>query len=324
MGSGDDVAIGIDLGGTKIEAAVVNADGTIQKSVRRSTDTKNGAAAVTRQVAQIVLELCRDCSGIPKGVGLGVAGQVVAKTGLVHFAPNLVWHKVPLQADLTAALGMPVRVDNDVRMATWGEWAFGAGRGCDDLVCIYVGTGVGGGIVSGGRILAGHHNTAGEIGHITIDLNGPACTCGNRGCLEAFAGGWAIADKAQKVAAGNPLAGATMLKMAENRIPKITAELVARAFREKDPMAVRIINEAVQALVAGTATLINVCSPARIIMGGGVIEGLPELIGRVADGVRRRALDAAMASLQVMPAELGATAAVIGAAARVMKMKGES
>jgi glucokinase len=320
MGSGD-VAIGVDLGGTKIEAAVVTAGGGIQKSVHRFTDVENGPSRVTRQVVEMVLELCRDCDRPPVGVGLGVAGQVEAHTGMVHFAPNLVWHRVPLQTNLIEALNLPVRVDNDVRMATWGEWVFGAGRTCKDLVCIYVGTGVGGGIVSGGHILSGHHNTAGEIGHMTIDLNGPACTCGNHGCLEAVAGGWAIADKARKAVAGHPLVGATMLKMAGNRIPNITAEIVARAFGEKDPLAIRIINGVVEGLVAGTATLVNMCSPERIIMGGGVIEGLPELIGRVAQGVRQRALAAAMPSLQVVPAELGATAAIIGAAARVMKMK---
>jgi glucokinase len=321
--SAEDIAIGIDLGGTKIEAAVVTAGGMIRNSVRRLTEVKSGPSAVTQQILDMVIELCRECEQPPMGVGLGVAGQVVANTGLVHFAPNLVWHQVPLQANLTEALNMPVRVDNDVRMATWGEWVFGAGRGCEDLICIYVGTGVGGGIVSGGHILTGHNNTAGEIGHITIDLNGPTCTCGNRGCMEAVAGGWAIARKAQAVAAGNPLVGATMLKMAGNRVQNITAEVVARAFREKDPPAIRIVDAVVEALVGGTATMINICSPERIIMGGGVMEGLPELIGRVAQGVRHRALGAAIQSLQVIPAELGATAAVIGAAARMMKMKAE-
>ncbi|RJQ71450.1 MAG: ROK family protein [Desulfobacteraceae bacterium] len=317
--SSEKFAIGVDLGGTKIEAAAVDDTGRIKRNTRCPTDAQNGPSAVTQQVVELVRQLCREYDASPSGVGVGVAGQVVAGTGVVHFAPNLVWHHVPLQANLVEALNMPVRVDNDVRMAAWGEWLFGAGRGCDDLICIYVGTGVGGGIVSGGRMLTGHSNTAGEIGHITIDLNGPICTCGKQGCLEAIAGGWAIARKAQAAATKNPLVGAAMLKLAGNRISQITAEVVARAYNQKDPLAIRIINDVVEALVGGTVSMVNMCNPERIILGGGVIEGLPEMIGRVGQGVRQRALTAAAASLQVLPAELGGAAGVVGAAAMVMR-----
>jgi glucokinase len=312
-------AVGVDLGGTKIEAAVVDETGKVLNEVRRPTDAQNGAPAVTRQIVEMVRQLCEEHADAPMGVGVGVAGQVVAETGVVHFAPNLVWRGVPLQANLSEALGMRVRVDNDVRMATWGEWLFGAGKGCHDLICIYVGTGIGGGIVSGGRMLTGNSNTAGEIGHIIIDLRGPICSCGNHGCMEAVAGGWAIARKAQTAATTHPLVGAAMLKLSGNHIPGITAEVVAQAYRQQDPLAIRIMSGAVEALVGGMVSMINMCNPARIIMGGGVIEGLPELVGRVEQGARQRALSAATAQLQVCQAELGGTGGVIGAAAVIMK-----
>lgn len=317
--SSEKFAVGVDLGGTKIEAAAVDESGKVLNKSRRSTDMQKGAPAVTRQIVEMVHQICNEHADPPIGVGVGVAGQVAAETGMVHFAPNLQWHEVPLQANLSEALGMTVRADNDVRMATWGEWLFGAGRGLRDLICIYVGTGIGGGIVSGGRMLTGNSNTAGEVGHIIIDLHGPVCSCGNHGCMEAVAGGWAIARKAQTTATNNPLVGAAMLKLSANRIPDITAEVVAQAYRQQDPLAVRIISAAVEALVGGAVSMVNMCNPARIIMGGGVIEGLPELIGRIEQGVRQRALSAAVAELQVRRAELGGMGGVIGAAAMVMK-----
>ncbi|KJS28289.1 MAG: ROK family protein [Desulfatitalea sp. BRH_c12] len=318
MGS-ERYAIGVDLGGTKIAAAAVDETGKIQNSILQPTDADGGPLVVIRQIVEMVRHLCQDQPAAPLGVGVGVAGQVAPQTGLVRFAPNLVWHEVPLQTNLDEALGIPVRVANDVRMAAWGEWLFGAGQGCEDLICIYVGTGVGGGIVSGGHMLTGHGNTAGEVGHITVDMNGPVCTCGNQGCLEAFSGGWAIARKAQDAALHHPLVGASILKLAGNRLADISAETVARAYNQKDPLSQRIMSGVVEALVAGTVTMINMVGPRRVIMGGGVIEGLPELVGRVENGVRRRALKAATESIQFMPAQLGTSAGMIGAAALVLR-----
>jgi glucokinase len=312
-------AIGVDLGGTKIEVARVGDAGEVQQKMRLATDAAGGATAVERQIIQAVDRLRDEQKPDPIGVGVGVAGQVVRQTGRVRYAPNLDWHEVPLQQDLQAALGIPVMVTNDVRAATLGEWHYGAGRGCDDFICIFVGTGVGGGIVSGGRMLTGYSNTAGEVGHITVDLHGPICTCGNQGCLESLAGGWAIAREAQKAAATHPQAGAALIRLAGHQVTGISAETVARACREKDPLARRIISGVGEALVGGVVTMLSMCNPRRIILGGGVIAGLPELIGRVEQGIRQRALTAALESLEIAPAELGDEAGVIGAAALVLR-----
>ena len=199
-------------------------------------------------------------------------------------------------------------------MAAYGEWKLGAGQNVDDLVCIFVGTGVGGGIISGGRLITGDANTAGEIGHMTVDLNGPSCHCGNRGCVEAYAGGWAIGLAARQFIKKNPKDGAVILEKAQNQIKQVTAEKVQSAARDGDKAAIRILNTAVEALVAGITSVVNILSPRRLILGGGVIEGSPDMIGRIETGVRQKALTAAVRNIEFIKAQLGAKAGILGSA----------
>lgn len=313
-------AIGADLGGTKVEVAQVDTFGRLHRRLVRATQVKDGPAAVEAEIVAAVCELQEGMVSPPSGLGVGVAGQVESDSGLVHFAPNLNWHDVPLQADLQQTLGLPVMVTNDVRAATWGEWLYGAGQDCDDLVCLFVGTGIGGGVVSGGRMLSGCSNTAGELGHITIDQHGPACHCGNRGCLEALASGWAIARRAQEfIATGLPIS-VPLLKLAGGQPEMVTARIVAQAAQVGDPLAQELVDEVAQALIAGAVSLVNAFNPCRLILGGGVIEGLPELVERVEQGVRQHALAAATAPLQIVPAHLHNDAGVIGGAALIMDL----
>jgi glucokinase len=312
-------AIGVDLGGTKVEVAQVDATGVIGQRLRRPTDVKDGPSAVEAEIVAAVHDLQTQVSSSATGVGVGVAGQVDRDSGTVRFGPNLDWHEVPLQADLNEALDLPVLVANDVRAATWGEWLHGAGQGCDDLVCLFLGTGIGGGIVSGGRILSGCSNTAGELGHITVDLNGPPCHCGNQGCLEALAGGWAIARQAQAAISTQPDAGSNLLEMAGGQPEAITAKLVVQAAHSGDALARQLVDGMTHALVAGAVNLVNAFNPCRLILGGGLIEGLPELIEQVNQGVRQRALTAAYAPLEVLPAKLHNDAGAVGAATMVLR-----
>ena len=312
-------SIGVDLGGTKLEVAHIDAQGRVRQRLRKPTNVKGGPSAIIEDVIASVWTLRETADSPPAGVGVGVAGQVEKETGKVTFAPNLDWRDVPLQADLQRSIGLPVIVTNDVRAATWGEWLHGAGRGCDDLLCMFVGTGVGGSVVSGGRMLAGCNNTAGEVGHITVDMNGPPCSCGNRGCLEALAGGWAITRLARETVAADPDGGRLLLEMAGGFIEEINVATVARAVRGGDPMARQLMDRAASALIAGASTLINAFNPCRLILGGGVIMGVPELIGRIDKGVRGQALAAACASLIVLPAGLRTDAGVIGAAALAIR-----
>jgi glucokinase len=316
-------ALGVDLGGTKLEVAGIGEDGTIRDSMRLPTNVKGGPAVIERDIADMAGVL-RERAGIPPvGIGVGIPGQIDGDTGVVLFCPNLGWHEVPLLADLRHLLDMPVAVTNDVRAITWGEWVHGAGRGLDDIVCLYVGTGIGGGVVSAGRLLSGCTNTAGELGHITVDMKGPPCTCGNVGCLESLAGGWAIARQAREMIGEDGEAGKMLLAFANGSIEAITAETVAAAASAGDRLSLALLEKVCRALVAGCASLVNAFNPCRLILGGGVIDGVPELIDKVRAGVRRFALPAATSGLEVLPGMLGIDAGVVGAASLAMRTFGK-
>jgi glucokinase len=185
--------LGVDLGGTKMKTALVDKSGKILSSHRYPTNPEKG----TRRIIDDIVACVEECLGKgeedAQALGIGIAAQV-DHSGVVLTSPNLGWQNVPLRDELEERLKLPVVVTNDVRAASWGEWHFGAGKGVDDLVVIFVGTGIGGGVVSGGRMLEGCSNTAGEIGHTTLIADGRNCSCPNKGCLEAYAGGWAIAE----------------------------------------------------------------------------------------------------------------------------------
>lgn len=309
-------AIGIDLGGTKIEVALVNSSGIVRDRLRLPTESQQGYKAVLKRIAGTVRQLSeQNGDAAPSSIGIGVPGQISKSSGIVHYAPNLDWHEVEIEADLSAMLDKHVRVCNDVKAATWGEWYFGAGKDCDDFVCIFIGTGIGGGIVSGGHMLVGCNNTAGEIGHMTIDMHGPECHCGNKGCFESLAGGWAIKRDAQAMIEANKDAGKLMLSLVGNDISKVTARTVAEAVQKKDILAGKIVDDLANAIIAGSSAIINTLGPCRLIFGGGVIEGMPQLLDQVKKGVKKNALKASTKGIGIFHAKLHNDSGVIGAAA---------
>lgn len=316
------LTLGVDLGGTKIETALVDGSGRILAAHRRPTNPDGGPPAVIADIIECVGGCVGPSRQQVQALGIGVAGQVDAISGSVRFAPNLDWHDVPLRAELETALGLPVAITNDVRAATWGEWLHGAGQGIDDLVVLFVGTGVGGGIVSGGRILEGCANTAGELGHITLVAEGRSCRCPNRGCLEAYAGGWAIAQRAQEAVRADPRAGARLVSLA-GTVETITSATVSQAYLQKDALAARLVEETALYLGAGVVSIVNALNPCLFVLGGGVVEGLPDLVPMVERAVRAHALKAAVEALRVVRSLLGGEAGVLGAAALARKLVGE-
>lgn len=306
--------LGVDLGGTKVAAALVDAEGRIVASNVFPTNASTGPDGVIRDIVACVKDGLGASARGAAGLGIGVAGQIDEATGAVHFAPNLDWHHVPLRAALEQGLGLPVVVTNDVRAATWGEWMHGAGRGAHDLVTLFIGTGAGGGIVSGGRLLAGCTNAAGELGHMTIVTGGRKCHCRNRGCLEAYVGGWAIAEQAREAVLRDREAGRRLVALAGG-VDEITAGTVSEAYHQGDPLAVRLVEEISRHLAAGIVTVVNAFNPCLLILGGGVVEGLPELAALAEAPVRAHALEAAVGGLRISRAALGNQAGVIGAAA---------
>lgn len=307
------LTLGVDLGGTKVETVLVDAAGRVLASCRRPTRPERGPDRVIADIAACVETCLSEAGEAAQALGVGMAGQV-DRTGTLHFAPNLGWRNVPLKAKLEEKLGIPVVIDNDVRAVTWGERQHGAGQGTDELVCLFVGTGIGGGIISGGRLLEGCNNTAGELGHTTIVSGGRRCRCHNRGCLEAYAGGWAIAERAQEAVLADHQAGQQLVALAGS-IEQISATTVAQAYGDGDPLARGLVEETVQYLAAGMVSIVNAFNPCLLVLGGGVIQGLPDYVSMAERVVRENALQAAVEGLHIVMAALGDKAGAIGAAA---------
>ena len=303
----------MDLGGTKVEIALVDAIGHIAASQRIPTQRERGPDTVIDTIIDCARDLLSKTNKPVQCLGIGVAGQIEKNTGIVLFSPNLDWYHVPIKKRFEDALSIPVTVTNDVRAATYGEWLYGAGKRVDDMVCLFLGTGVGGGAIIGGKLLEGHSNSAGELGHITIVQNGRECGCHNLGCLEAYVGGLAISKRAQEQVHDNLEKGQALITLAGS-ISKITAETVTEAYNQGNPLAQFIVNETAQFLAAGLVSIANAFNPHLIILGGGVIQGLPAYISMTEQLVRSNALKSATDDLHIVKAALGNKAGVIGAA----------
>lgn len=327
-GSGADLCLGIDLGGTKIALALVDAEGRVHAERRVETAAAAGAETVIAAMVEAGRALLAEAPAPVLGVGVGVAGQVDTVEGVVRSTPNLAgWHDVPLAARLTDALGLPAVLTNDVRAVTLAERAFGAGRGAnrgsDHVAVVFVGTGVGGGVVSGGRLIDGAHGYGGELGHMTLVAGGRPCTCGARGCLEAYVGGWAIAERARQAVARSPEAGRAMVAEAGGA-QAITAVAVQRAARAGDPLAAELMAETGRLLGHGLLSVVHAFNPRRLVLGGGVIEGMPTLVETAAEVVRDQAMPVFLEDLEIVPAALGREAGVVGAGCLVRSRLGDT
>ncbi|MFZ5753212.1 MAG: ROK family protein [Bacillota bacterium] len=307
--------VGIDLGGTNITAALVNQAGEVKGCLKLATQAEMGPPGVTQRMIQMVCSLLTENNltlGNLFGLGIGVPGLVNSREGTAIFLPNLPgWRNIPLVQWVRGELGVPVLIDNDVRMAAWGEKLQGAGRGWDDIVCITLGTGIGSGIFLQGKMFRGHSESAGEIGHMTVEKDGLPCTCGNRGCLEMYASGRAIARRAKEAVKQNGFS--PILELAEGDESMITARTVYDAARLGDSLAHGIIREAAAYLGIGLANVANILNPQGIIIGGGVAGMGEMLLTPVREVVKARAMPLNR-EVEIVAAELGDGAGAIGAA----------
>jgi len=307
-------AIGVDLGGTRCRAAVVCPTGEVLSRTERPTPASDGREAVLAAVVQTAREACV-AAGIPPydlaGIGIASGGQIDARTGRVLGATSLLpgWGGTLLAERVGAELAMYCRADNDGNAGALGEWLFGAGKGCDDLIYLCLGTGIGGGVVSGGRLMRGHRGIAGELGHIVIDPAGPTCSCGAPGCLEVYASGSGLARRAEVASPGGFVSGG--------------GAAVVRAARAGDPLAAQLLREAGEALGFALGGLVNVIDPSRIIVGGSLGLGAPELLLVAQKVMGERALSCPFCSSglpPLVPATLRDDVGVIGAAALVWEV----
>lgn len=314
--------IGVDLGGSKVDVALVDTEGQVLSENRYSTNPDKGPEGIIADIIDAVNKFQEQAGQEVAALGIGVAGQIDS-AGVVKSAPNLPFNNEPLQARLKKELGLPTMVINDVNAATYGEWRFGSGKGVDDMIVIFVGTGIGGGVISGGQLLEGCNNTAGELGHTTLIAEGRRCRCPNLGCLEAYAGGWAIAERAREAVTTNPEEGEKLTTLAGG-VENITAATVSQAYRGGDPLSERLVEETGQYLAAGLVGIVNAFNPCLLVLGGGVIEGLPGLIQIVEDVVRKRALKPSVEKLKIVKVGLGVRAGAVGAAALARRKIGDN
>lgn len=313
------LAIGIDVGGTKILGVVVDRDDPSQILAEDRVDTPPEAEAVLDAVESMTGKLHRavqagglQTAGI-QAVGLGIAG-LVDRDGVLHIAPHLpAFRGKPVRTDLEKRLDMPVTVDNDVTCAAWGEHQAGAARGFTDSLCVALGTGIGAGLVSGGEAVRGTHGFAGEAGHMMIDPAGPVCPCGRRGCWERLGSGSGLGRLARDAAEAGRLHRA--LELAGDDILAVRGEHVSRAAHEGDEQALELLRSFAWWVAAGLANLVTLLDPGVVVIGGGLMKiGDPLL-----EPVRNHYEGLVMASharpdVRIVPAELGEHAGAIGSA----------
>ncbi|WP_101524136.1 ROK family glucokinase [Nocardioides houyundeii] len=304
------LTVGVDVGASKIAAAVVDPCGTVLE--RRQVPTP---AHDVHALLDVLVAVVRDVSGEhePPAVGLGVAAFVDVTRSKVLSAPNLPWRDLPLRRVLEDRLGLPVVVENDGNCAVWGEFRFGAGAGVQDVLLVTVGTGVGGGIIASGRLQRGAHGVAAEIGHLRLVPDGRACGCGARGCLEAYGSGTALARGAREAAQTDPSSGPLLALAGSPDL--ITAELVSRLAAQGDPFSIARLTSLGQRLGEGLASLAAILDPEVVLVGGGVSAAGELLLAplRAAFVAHHPGRDARPLS-EVRLAHLGTWAGVVGAA----------
>lgn len=318
-------AIGIDFGGTKLLTAVIDVKtGTVVSEAKKRTRTSDGPDELIARVAESIEQSVK-AAKLPKkggigGIGIGIAGQVDAGRGMLLGAPNLSQATInlPLGPILSERFGVPVALRNDVQIAARGEASFGAGRDCDDFLCVFVGTGVGGALVRDGAPLAGASGTAGEIGHLVIDANGRICGCGGRGHLEAYASRTAITRAILgDLRRGRPSILQDLIGQQGEDEPggmAIRSGVLAKAVKQGDELAIETIIQAGTYLGLGLASAINLINPKRIVLGGGVIEAVDLLFSVASNHARREALPTPASQVEIVRAKLGDYGGVIGAA----------
>ncbi len=304
--------LGIDLGATKVVSGLVAPDGTIVHHSGRHLHANDGPGGVIRSLVRSARACLDEAAAPPKAIGVAVAAQVDPRTGTVVHAPNLGWRDVPLARRIAAELGGTVYVVNDARAAAFAEWRLGAGKGVDDVFCLTLGTGVGGSAVVGGRLLEGGTHALGEVGHMTIVVGGRRCHCPNWGCLEAYVGGWAIAERAQEAVRLDAAAGTALVQRA-GRVEAITAQTVFLAHRTGDALAGRLVRDTERYLADGVVGIVNAFNPSLLIVGGGLVAGMPTFLPVIESAIRARCQPSA-AGARVVSARLGEDAALVGAA----------
>ena len=308
--------LAIDLGGTKIIAALISNKGQVTAREYHLTLADEGPQSVIKRILSAIDHLL-DLSNIEPSrldsISIAAAGAINSEKGLVTSSPNLPgWDNVPLRDTVSRKYKVNTLLINDANAAALGEHHFGAGKGINNLILLTLGTGIGGGIIIDGKLYSGSQGSAGEIGHMTIDVNGPRCNCGNTGCLEVLASGTAVAKEAvRRIRQGE---GSSLTGIVEGKIENITAETVSIAAQGGDSLASEVITQAATHLGTGLVNLVNIFNPEMIIVGGGMAKMGDLLLNPARRVVQERAFRLPARAVRIVPARLGDHAGVLGAA----------
>ena len=308
--------LAIDVGGTKIIAAIISNQGKVIAREYCLTLADEGPQSVINRILSAIDHLLSLRNLAPSqldSISIAAAGAIDFEKGLVTSSPNLPgWYDIPLRDIVKEKYGVNTFLINDATAAALGEHHFGAGRGVNNLILLTVGTGIGGGIIINNELYSGPCGSAGEIGHMTIDVNGPRCNCGNVGCLEMLASGTVVAQEAiRRISQGER---SSLIEIVDGKIESITAEKVGVAAQGGDSLALEVITKAATYLGVGMVNLVNIFNPEMIIVGGGMAQMGDLLLNTARQVVWERAFQLSAQAVRIVPAQLGDNAGVFGAA----------
>ena len=320
--------IGVDLGGTNIVAGAMPLDGSREIAMSTTqTLAEGGAGAVVDRIAAMIDKVIAQTmaeTGASRsafmGVGIGSPGPLNRDKGIVIITPNLGWKNFPLRDEISSRVKLEATLDNDANCATLGEFWCGAAKGGRNVIGMTLGTGIGGGLILDGRLFHGVSDVAGEIGHTTIDSTGRRCKCGNYGCLEAYASGPAIAERAREALRGDE-SESILVSMVGGDSRKITAATVYEAAKRGDLTAREVVRETARFLGAGVANLLNIFNPDTVVLAGGVTQAGDALFQPLRAEVKRRAFKPAVQACRIVPGALPLSAGVVGAIAAFKQQK---
>jgi glucokinase len=305
------LTIGVDIGGTKIAAGVVDEEGSILEIV--SVPTPSTPEGVVDAIVDAVRQV--SAGHQIEAVGIGAAGYVDDKRATVLFAPNINWRHEALKDKVEQRVGLPVVVENDANAAAWGEYRFGAGQGHSDVICITLGTGLGGGIIMGNKLRRGRFGVAAEFGHVRVVPDGLLCGCGSQGCWEQYASGRALVRYAKQRAGATPENAEILLALGDGTVDGIEGRHISAAARQGDPVAVDSFRELARWAGAGLADLASLFDPSAFIVGGGVSDEGELVLDPIRKAFRRWLIGGQWRPhAQVLAAQLGGKAGLVGAA----------
>lgn len=318
MISGFKYAVGIDVGATSIKIGLVNSDWQIIERRIIWMERYNTPDKFFASIKDDIDSMLSDWNLVHDdltSIGIGLPGCVDSVNGIVRDLTNIRgWGEVNVHENMKKILGVPSYIDNDVNLMTVGEWIHGAGKGCKDMFCCTLGTGVGGGIVMDGKIYRGSTLCAGEIGHISLFLDGEKCNCGNKGCLERYVGNNAIVKRTVAILDKTPDQGDILLRMIDGDLSKLTPKMIFEAAKNGDTVSNFIWKETGYYIGVAFTSLVNILNPEKIVVGGGVAQAGDILFDPIIETVKKYAMPVATKNLKIVPAMLGEDAGIMGAA----------